>query len=115
MTTSELPAALARGEKLAGKDLRRGSKSFALASLFLPDRIRQDAAVCYAFCRYVDDAVDEVPPSQAAAAVVALRALVDDLYQGKPQADPRLQAFAALIKRVRMPRDYPMALVDGMA
>ena len=106
---------LARGERLAGKDLRKGSKSFALASLFLPDRIRQDAAVCYAFCRFVDDAVDEVPRSQAADAVVALRALVDDVYRGKPQADPRLQAFAALVQRVRLPREYPMALVDGMA
>lgn len=111
----ENTAALAEGESLAGQDLKRGSKSFALAGLLLPPRVRQDAAVCYAFCRYVDDAVDEVPPEQAAPAVVALRALVDDIYAGKPQTDPRLQAFAALVFRTKMPREYPLALVDGMA
>lgn len=108
-------AELRRGQALARRDLKVGSKSFALAGRLLPAQVREDAAVCYAFCRYVDDAVDEVPPEQAAAAVVRLRALVGELYAGQPQDDPRLAAFGQLVQRVRMPRAYPEALIDGMA
>lgn len=106
---------LARGQALARRDLKVGSKSFALAGKLLPPVIREDAAVCYAFCRYVDDAVDEVPAAEAAEAVRRLRRLLDELYAGRPQTDPRLQAFAALVVRTRMPREYPAALIDGMA
>ncbi|MGB3456327.1 MAG: phytoene/squalene synthase family protein [Litorimonas sp.] len=35
-----------------------GSKSFALASKVLPPRIRDDASMLYAWCRYCDDVID---------------------------------------------------------
>ena len=100
---------------MAARDLKVGSKSFALAGKLLPEGVRQDAATCYAFCRFVDDAVDEVPQDQAAAAVQRLRLLLDELYTQVPQQDPRLAAFAELVQRTKLPRDYPLALIDGMA
>lgn len=103
-----------QGERLAQRDLAKGSKSFALAGKLLPDRVREDAAVCYAFCRLVDDAVDEVPAAEAPAAVARLHALVAALYEGRPQEDPRLRAFAALVARTRLPRHYVLELVEGM-
>jgi len=106
---------LSEGRDLARRDLKVGSKSFALAGKLLSEDVRQDAEICYSFCRYVDDCVDEVPAQQAPAAVVKLRALLDELYEGKIQADPRLSAFADLVRRTRMPREYPLALIDGMA
>jgi 15-cis-phytoene synthase len=113
--TSVSTSDLAEGRDLARRDLKVGSKSFALAGKLLSPRVRQDAEICYSFCRYVDDCVDEVPAEQAPAAVVKLRSLLDELYEGKPQSDPRLSAFADLVHRTRMPREYPLALVDGMA
>src|SRR3954465_6390803 len=38
--------------------LRKGSRSFAAASLLLPKRVREPAAALYAFCRVADDAID---------------------------------------------------------
>ena len=38
--------------------LARGSKSFSAAARVLPRRVRDAAAVLYAFCRVADDAVD---------------------------------------------------------
>ena len=106
---------LGEGRELARRDLKKGSKSFALAGKFLPPNVRQDAEICYAFCRFVDDSVDEVRASEAPAAVTRLRALLRELYEGSPQTDPRLAAFADLIRRTRMPLEYPLALLEGMA
>ena len=38
--------------------IRAGSRSFHLASLALPSRVRRPAYGLYAFCRLSDDAVD---------------------------------------------------------
>ena len=39
--------------------IRDGSKTFFMASLLLPDRVREPARSLYAFCRVADDAVDQ--------------------------------------------------------
>lgn len=41
--------------------IRQGSKSFALASLFLPEKCRAQALLLYQWCRNCDDAIDEAP------------------------------------------------------
>jgi phytoene synthase len=46
--------------------LRRHARSFRVASLFLPSGSRDDAALLYAYCRELDDAVDEAPNAEAA-------------------------------------------------
>jgi phytoene synthase len=46
--------------------LRRHARSFRVASLFLPPASRDDAALVYAYCRELDDAVDEAPSLEAA-------------------------------------------------
>ncbi|MGB1274957.1 MAG: squalene/phytoene synthase family protein, partial [Nannocystaceae bacterium] len=38
--------------------LRKGSRSFSLASWLLPARVRAPATALYAFCRVADDAID---------------------------------------------------------
>lgn len=40
------------------ESIKVGSKSFALASLVLPPRIRDDASMLYSWCRYCDDVID---------------------------------------------------------
>ena len=38
--------------------IKKGSKSFALASRVLPSELRDDASMLYAWCRYADDLID---------------------------------------------------------
>ena len=68
--------------------LARKSKSFALAARLLPARVADDAAVVYAFCRHVDDAIDLAPAT--AAALQGLRREVESIYAGVAQSDPSL-------------------------
>lgn len=91
--------------------LAAGSRTFRLASFFLPPAVRARAAVVYAFCRRVDDAVDEAPdPSSAAAAVQRLRF---ELIQ--PGADPVMLAFTAIVADNPVGLAAARSLIDGVA
>ncbi len=63
-----------------------GSKSFALASKVLPPRIRDDASMLYAWCRYCDDVIDgqEMGHGQIA-----------DYREGQAERLEQLQALTA--------------------
>ena len=45
--------------KYCDQVLARHARSFRVAALFLPKSMRKDASLAYAFCRLVDDTVDE--------------------------------------------------------
>jgi phytoene synthase len=94
--------------------IARHSASFALAARLLPARCRDDASVIYAWCRRADDAVDLAPPAARAGAIVRLRAELDDVYRGSAR-DPLLAAFAGVVRRTRIPCEYPGELLEGMA
>lgn len=91
--------------------LADGSKSFNAASKLLPKRIRDPAAVFYAFCRVADDAVDE--SADPAAAVTGLRARLDEVFAGRPRADPVDRALSSVVRRYRLPRVLFDALIEG--
>lgn len=100
--------------------LEHNSKSFALAARFLPPDKRDAAAVVYAWCRRVDDAVDEVSTAAQPAALAQLRDELALIYSDTPlprdTADQRtLAAFRAVARTHRIPRIYPEELVAGMA
>lgn len=97
------------------RTLARGSKSFHLASRFLPARVRRPTLALYAFCRNADDAVDDAASAAAArVAASALRERVDRVYEGRPNATLVERAFAQVIDRYRIPRSLPDAFVEGM-
>lgn len=93
--------------------LRRGSRSFSAAFHLLPRAIRPDIAALYAFCRRADDAVDREPSSGAA--LSRLQGRVEAIYLNDPgdPDDPVERSFAALVRRHRIPRDLPAALLEG--
>ena len=62
--------------------IRDGSKTFFMASLLLPHRVREPARSLYAFCRVADDAVDQSHDSRAAVALLHQR--LDAIYRGQP-------------------------------
>jgi len=103
-----------RASRAARAIIARNSKSFALASKLLPAAVRHDAVILYAYCRRVDDAIDEVPPSQQVQALAELRGEIDDLYDGVPQADPLLAALQVVIDDRAIPRFCFDDLLAGM-
>jgi 15-cis-phytoene synthase len=93
--------------------IRRHSKSFSLAALLLGPALRDDASGLYAYCRRADDAVDLVPPEQAAQRVAELRRELDCVYAGRALAEPVLTELQRLVFEKHIPRSYPEALLEG--
>ena len=102
--------------------IAKNSKSFSFASRFLPPSARADAAVLYAWCRRVDDAVDEVSPELAPHSLKRLQTELDLIYsdhkkndaQSIIDTDPVLSGFEELVNRCRIPKYYPQELLEGM-
>ncbi len=91
------------------------SKSFSMASKLLPADCRDDAAVVYAWCRRADDAIDDTPVQHQAAELTRLRRELGAIYDGATQNEPVLAAFAEVVARRQIPREYPAELLAGMA
>ncbi len=56
--------------RLIWKQFRYHSKTFSLATLFLPRHIRTPVATLYMFCRMVDEIADRVAPEEGAEAAL---------------------------------------------
>jgi phytoene synthase len=94
--------------------LRTGSRTFDAASRVLPSRIRQPAAALYAFCRIADDAVD-VGGEHPDVAIAGLRERLDAAYAHAPMDHPVDRAFADVVAAFGIPRELPLALLEGFA
>ncbi len=94
--------------------LRAGSRSFSLASLLLPRRVRDPAAALYAFCRVADDAVDD-DPRASDSTIAELRARLDRAYAGTAEDSPIDRALAWAVRAHRIPRAPLDALLEGFA
>ncbi|MFW5741189.1 MAG: phytoene/squalene synthase family protein [Myxococcota bacterium] len=93
--------------------LHAGSKSFSLASLLLPKRVREPAAAVYAFCRIADDLIDEAQGGKSAVAELEHR--LELIYRRTPLEYPVDRAFTAVVHHYGIPRQVPAALVEGFA
>jgi phytoene synthase len=89
--------------------LRGGSRSFHAASLLLPRRVRDSAAVLYRFCRIADDMVDLHGGRHGA--IEALRTRLDRAYAGCEDE----HALAEVFQRHGVPRLLPEMLLEGLA
>jgi phytoene synthase len=69
--------------------------SFYYSFLFLPEEKRQAITALYAFCREIDDVVDECSdPALARTTLAWWRTEVEAVYRGTPQ-HPVAQALAS--------------------
>ncbi len=93
--------------------IRKGSKSFHLASMILPRETRQAAQALYAFCRHADDLIDD--PRANRLALNRLRVRLDLIYRGTPAAYACDRAFARTVAAYAIPKTVPLALLDGFA
>jgi len=94
--------------------MRAGSRSFTVASLLLPRRLRVPATVIYAYCRVVDDCIDS-DPDATERTVDALRNRLERLFLGRPEDAPVDRALAAVVEAERLPRQPFEALLEGLA
>lgn len=92
----------------------RSGSSFYYSFLFLPDVRRRAITALYAFCREVDDVVDEASdPSVARTTLQWWRAEVDRLYDGTPE-HPVSRALRDAVVRFDLPREHLVEILDGM-
>lgn len=93
--------------------IRRGSKSFHIASLLLPRGTRQAAHALYAFCRHSDDLIDD--QARQPDALLRLRQRLDRIYDGAPHDHACDRAFARIVGDHGIPKAIPLSLLDGFA
>jgi phytoene synthase len=89
------------------------SKSFHLASAFLPEPKRQAVRALYAFCRTVDDIVDTSVASDRQARLDEWRRV--SLEAAQADEGGVAAAWADTLRRYHIPRHYALQLIDGVA
>jgi phytoene synthase len=88
--------------------------SFYYSFLFLPRERRRAITALYAFCREVDDVVDETSDPQLAATKLAWwRTEVANLYAGNPQ-HPVTKALLPFTKTYSLASENLGDIIDGM-
>ncbi|MDD2987350.1 MAG: presqualene diphosphate synthase HpnD [Zoogloea sp.] len=88
--------------------------SFYYSFMFLPPERRQAITALYAFCREVDDVVDECHDMQIAQTKLDWwRHQVAQIFDGEPQ-HPVGQALKDVGKRFNLPREQLLEIIDGM-
>ena len=88
--------------------------SFYYAFLFLPAERRRAITALYAFCREVDDVVDECSDRQLAATKLAWwRSEIARLYAGQPE-HPVTRALAPALRPFDIRAERLSEIIDGM-
>ena len=88
--------------------------SFYYSFVFLPHERRRAITALYAFCREVDDVVDETQDPQLAATKLAWwRTEVANLYEGRPQ-HPVTRALAPFTRDFSIDKERLGEIIDGM-
>ena len=88
--------------------------SFYYSFLFLEPRRRQAITALYAFCREVDDVVDECPdPIVSRSKLAWWRNEVGALYEGRA-SHPVTQALTTSLKHFFLPQEQLLEIIEGM-
>ncbi len=106
---------------------RRHAKSFYFAAKFLPKSKQKAVYPIYAFCRRVDDEIDEIGDgneSDAMRAVEKWKQKLEEVFEGKRQKakgknenEDQFSVFIAwedLLKTYKIPQNLPLELMQGI-
>lgn len=105
----------------AAESIRKGSKSFAVASLLFDRATRERAHLLYAWCRRCDDIADGQDHGGELAGddprlrdrVEALRVLTARALAGQPTADIAFDAFGLVASEVGLTQEMADDVLDG--
>jgi len=105
-------AALQKAYKYAEVVTAEHSKSFHLASGLLPEEKRSAVRALYAFCRTVDDIVDESADDERESRLDYWRTMIETASFANN--DLVASAWADTVTRYHIPRHYALQLIDGV-
>ena len=92
----------------------KSGSSFYYSFMFLPSDKRRAITALYAFCREVDDVVDENSDENVARTTLAWwRTEVTAIYAGTPQ-HPVTRALKPVVKQYNLPQEHFHEIIDGM-
>lgn len=92
----------------------KSGSSFYYSFLFLPPDKRRAITALYAFCREVDDAVDECSDASVARTTLNWwRGQVVEIYGGKPQ-HPVALALVPVVRQFNLAQELLLEIIDGM-
>lgn len=106
---ASLHSAYRQAEKITAEH----SKSFHFASGLLPEEKRSAVRALYAFCRTVDDIVDEAMDAKCETQLDYWRGMVENA--SFLDGDLVAAAWADTLARYHIPRHYALQLIDGVA
>jgi len=102
--------------------IKRGSTSFAAAARLFHPRIREDAYMLYAWCRYCDDEIDGqimghgavgLDPVLAGRKLTELEDKTHRAMAGEPMDNAAFAAFQRVAMRHGIPEQHPLDLLRG--
>lgn len=108
----------------AWRSIRRGSKSFALASRLFDRQTRERVWLLYAWCRACDDIADHQDHGRTAVAgapldtearLATIRTLTELAVAGEETGDPAFDALAVLMREVPLTRAMIEDVLAGFA
>ncbi len=92
----------------------QSGSSFYYSFMFLPSDKRRAITALYAFCREVDDVVDENSDENVARTALAWwRTEVTSIYTGTPQ-HPVARALVPVVKQYNLPLEHFQEIINGM-
>jgi phytoene synthase len=92
----------------------KSGSSFYYSFMFLPKAKREAITALYAFCREVDDVVDECKEASVASIKLAWwRNEIHGLYLGNPQ-HPVTKALVEAINTYHLDQEHFIEIIDGM-
>jgi len=93
---------------------RQSGSSFTLSFRFLPREKREAMTVLYAFCREIDDVVDECSDANVARTTLNWwRGEIAAVYSGMP-THPVCRALVPVVQRFNLPQEHLLEIIDGM-
>jgi phytoene synthase len=105
---------LANAQQYCQNKTQQSGSSFYYSFLFLPEPRRQAITAFYAFCREVDNVVDECSDTNVALVKLTWwRKEVQQMYQGQP-THPVTQALQPHIQPFALEEEWLHLIMDGM-
>ncbi len=93
---------------------KKSGSSFTVSFIFLPKPKREAMTALYAFCREVDDVVDECTDYNVAQTKINWwKTEIENLYADKPQ-HPVSFALQPVIKTFNLAKEHFLEIIDGM-
>jgi 15-cis-phytoene synthase len=113
-STQSTTLALMTPQQYCKEKTAKSGSSFTISFIFLSKEKRDAMTALYAFCREVDDVVDECTDFNVAQAKINWwKSEIENLYDGKPQ-HPVSFALQPVIPQFGLAKEHFLEIIDGM-